>query len=256
MSLNSFDSKDLAIDVQGLNKSFRSGFLGRKKKVLSEITFSVPSGKTTGFVGNNGSGKTTSLKCILQFIQPDTGQIHFWGKVADDQLKTKLGYLPERPYLYEFCTAMEYLKIHWRLGEIKGVTQAHLFKEKAFEVLKKVNLFEARDRTLRSFSKGMLQRVGIAQALLHDPKLLILDEPMSGLDPDGRFLVKEILKEEKKRGTTIFFSSHLLQDMEELCEYLVVVHLGQILYNGSLAQFTEKYKNLELAFQMFKESKR
>ena len=122
--------------------------------------------------------------------------------------------------------------------------------------LKKVNLFEARDRTLRSFSKGMLQRVGIAQALLHDPKLLILDEPMSGLDPDGRFLVKEILKEEKKRGTTIFFSSHLLQDMEELCEYLVVVHLGQILYNGSLAQFTEKYKNLELAFQMFKESKR
>lgn len=250
------DEKKVAIHVNGLNKSFRSGFLGRKKQVLHDISFVVPSGLTTGFVGNNGSGKTTSLKCILQFIQPDQGQIHFWGKSADDELKLKLGYLPERPYLYEFCTAMEYLKIHWDLGAVRGVTQAGQFQSKAEETLKKVNLFEARHRAMRSYSKGMLQRVGIAQALLHDPKLLILDEPMSGLDPDGRFMVKEILSAEKKRGTTIFFSSHLLQDMEELCEHLVVVHHGRILYNGALSQFTEKYKNLEIAFQAFKEAQR
>lgn len=245
-----------AIDVQGLEKSFRSGFWGRKKQVLNQVSFSVPTGKTTGFVGNNGSGKTTSLKCILQFIRPEAGNVRFWGKPMDDQLKLKLGYLPERPYLYEFCTGIEYLKIHWHLGSIRGETEKFSFQERAEAVLKKVNLFEARNRPLRGYSKGMLQRVGIAQALLHEPQLLILDEPMSGLDPDGRFMVKEILKEEKKRGTTIFFSSHLLQDMEELCEHLVVVHQGQILYNGSLVQFVEKYKNLEVAFQAFKESKK
>jgi ABC-2 type transport system ATP-binding protein len=245
-----------AIFVEGLNKSFRTGFFGFKKQVLHDISFNVPSGKTTGFVGNNGSGKTTSLKCILQFIQPDQGKIQFWGQPVSDELKLKLGYLPERPYLYEFCTGMEYLKIHWHLGAVKGMTKSGQFSEKAEEVLKKVNLFDARHKTLRNYSKGMLQRVGIAQALLHDPKLLILDEPMSGLDPDGRFLVKEIIREEKKRGTTIFFSSHLLQDMDELCEHLVVVHHGKILYNGDLEKFTEKYKNLEVAFQAFKEAQK
>ena len=253
---NSADLSASAIEVSGLQKSFRSGFLGRPKQVLNQISFSVPAGKTTGFVGNNGSGKTTSLKCILQFIRPDAGEIRFWGKSMDDQLKLKLGYLPERPYLYEFCTGIEYLKIHWHLGEVKGQSDRHSFQMRAESVLKKVNLFEARNRQLRHYSKGMLQRVGIAQALLHEPQLLILDEPMSGLDPDGRFMVKEILKEEKKRGTTIFFSSHLLQDMEELCEHLVVIHQGQVLYHGGLVQFVEKYKNLEVAFQAYKESKK
>lgn len=244
---------DKAIEVQNVLKSFKVGFLGKKKQILKDISFHVPQGKTTGFVGNNGSGKTTSLKCILQFITPDSGDILFWGKELNQQSKNKIGYLPERPYLYEFLTGMEYLKFHWNLADHD---KPRNFLQRAHDSLKKVNLFEARDTLLRKYSKGMLQRIGIAQAIIHEPELLILDEPMSGLDPDGRFLVKEILKEEKKRGTTIFFSSHLLQDMEELCSHLCAIHEGNMIYNGDLTTFISQYKNLELAFQAHKDNQK
>ncbi len=242
-----------AIEVKNLNKSFKVGFLGRSKQILKDISFHVPLGETTGFVGNNGSGKTTSLKSILQFIHPDSGLIHFFDKPLDMKSKNRIGYLPERPYLYEFLTGMEYLKFHWDLADH---AQKRDFIERAHSALKKVNLFEARDTVLRKYSKGMLQRVGIAQAIIHGPELLILDEPMSGLDPDGRFLVKEILREEQKRGTTIFFSSHLLQDMEELCAHLCAIHQGKMIYDGKLDSFMQQYKNLEVAFQAHKENQK
>lgn len=242
---------DNAIEVENLNKSFRVGFWGTKKQILHDVSFSVPLGQTTGFVGNNGSGKTTSLKCLLQFIHPDSGTVRFFGEPLSLASKNRLGYLPERPYLYEFLTGMEYLKFHWNLA---NHTEKRDFKERAHEALKKVNLFHAKDTVLRKYSKGMLQRVGIAQAILHGPQLLILDEPMSGLDPDGRFLVKEILKDEQKRGTTIFFSSHLLQDMEELCSHLCAIHQGKMIHNGSMSSFIQQYSNLEVAFQAHKEN--
>lgn len=241
-------SSESILEVQGLCKTFRSGFFDTKKQVLFDVSFKIPSGCTTGFVGNNGSGKTTTIKCIFQFIHADKGQVYFRGKPLDRMIKSKIGYLPERPYLYEFLSGMEFLRLHWNLCH----DQQRDFIEKAHFALKKVGLFEARDKKLRQYSKGMLQRAGLAQAILNEPELLILDEPMSGLDPDGRLMVKDILVEQKKKGVNIFFSSHLLQDMEELCEHLVVINSGKIIYDGGLTVFMSEYSSLEIAFKAAK----
>lgn len=237
------------LSVKKLNKSFKGQLFEKPKQVLHGVSFSLPEGKTCGFVGNNGSGKTTSIKCILQFIFPDSGEVLFRGKEISSAVKSKIGYLPERPYLYEFLTAMELMAFHWDLCNANRTG----FVERAHVALKRVNLFEAKDKKLRNFSKGMLQRAGLAQAILNEPELLILDEPMSGLDPDGRIMVKEILHEQKKKGVNIFFSSHLLQDMEELCEHLVVINSGRIIYDGTLGEFMSTYKSLEDAFKAAKE---
>lgn len=236
------------LEVKNLCKSFRSGFLEKRKQVLFDVSFSLPEGKTSGFVGNNGSGKTTSIKCIFEFIKPEKGEVFFKSHKLDREMKAKIGYLPERPYLYEFLSGMELLRLHWNL------CHAHRgdFIEKAHHALKKVGLYEARDKKLRQYSKGMLQRAGLAQAILNEPELLILDEPMSGLDPDGRLMVKDILFEQQKKGVNIFFSSHLLQDMEELCHHLVVINGGRIIYDGSLQSFMSEYSSLEAAFKAAK----
>ncbi len=232
--------------VEKLNKAFARSFYEKKRQVLFDVDFAIPFQKTTGFVGNNGSGKTTTIKCLFEFIKKDSGKILFFDQVLSAELKKKIGYLPERPYLYEFLTGMEFLKFYWQLSQMGNSKD---FFAKAHSTLKLVGLYEVRDRVLRNFSKGMLQRIGLAQALLHDPEFLILDEPMSGLDPDGRLMVKDILKEEQKKGVSIFFSSHLLQDMEELCQHLVVIHHGRILYNGELKPFMSRFPTLEEAFR-------
>lgn len=238
-----------ALSVEGLNKTFRGGLFEKDRHVLRDVSFSLGEGKTVGFVGSNGSGKTTTIKCLFNFIRPDSGQIRFFGQELGNDVKTRIGYLPERPYLYEFLTGEEFLKLHWNLC-YGSMTKD--FSERAMDSLRMVDLVEAKDRRLRTYSKGMLQRIGIAQAILTRPELLILDEPMSGLDPDGRAMVKDILREEQKRGVTLFFSSHLLQDMEELCSELVVINKGQILYTGALPTFMAEYQSLEKAFQVLK----
>lgn len=237
-----------AIEVNQLSKSFRVGAFAQPKQVLFDLNFKVREGTTTGFVGANGSGKTTSLKCLLEFIFPEKGEIQFFGSELTRKSKEKIGYLPERPYFHEFLTGMEFLKFHWRLlGQ-----PDKFFQEKALSALKKVDLTHAKDRFLRSYSKGMLQRIGLAQSILSDPRLLILDEPMSGLDPDGRLMVKDILREQQKNGITLFFSSHLLQDMEELCEDLLIINKGHILYNASMSGFMSKFPTLEQAYRQFR----
>lgn len=229
------DAGKFVLQIQDLKKSFKADFLAQSKLVLPGLSFAVSSGKTTGFVGVNGAGKTTTLKCVLGFVRPDSGKIDFFGQgLLDKKKKEKIGYLPERPYFYEFLTAFEFLKFHW---DLSGGGQG--FNDRAREVLSKVNLLNVEDKRLRSFSKGMLQRVGLAQALLRKPSFLILDEPMSGLDPDGRALIKDIIQEEKERGTSIFFSSHLLGDMDELCDELVVIDQGQLVFSGALQDFTQ-----------------
>lgn len=236
-----------AIQVENLVKSLPQGFVG-KVEVLHKITFNVPKGQACGFVGNNGAGKTTTLKCLLEFLNPDSGHVLFFNEKLSVEGRKKIGYLPERPYLYEFLTAWSFLKFHWNLT----YPTSQGFEERAAAVLKTVGLYEARDKQMRKFSKGMLQRAGLAQALIHNPDLLILDEPMSGLDPDGRYMVKNILRELKAQGKTLFFSSHLLEDVEELCENLVVIHHGSVLYYGGAQQFRQQYKNLEEAFAAVK----
>ncbi len=235
------------IEVKDLVKRLPAGFIG-KTEVLHKVSFKVPQGVACGFVGNNGAGKTTTLKCLLEFLNPDAGEILFFGEKLTVQSRIRLGYLPERPYLYEFLTAWEFLKFHWNLTF--PTTQG--FSEQAESVLKLVGLYEHRHKVMRKYSKGMLQRAGLAQALIHNPDLMILDEPMSGLDPDGRLLVKNILRKLKAQGKTLFFSSHLLEDVDELCEYVVIIHHGYILYHGPLAEFKRQYHTLEEAFAAVK----
>lgn len=206
----------------------------KPKLILKEITFEVPQGSLTGFIGVNGSGKTTTIKTLLDFIHPTSGEIDFFGQRGlSAELKQRIGFMPERPYFYDFLTGEEFLELHWKL---RGGASDSQFNERCTQTLQAVDLERGRKLRLRQFSKGMLQRIGIAQAILHKPELLILDEPMSGLDPDGRFLIKNIIRKLHSSGTTIFFSSHLLQDMEELCDRLVIIDQGNIIFEGAIQE--------------------
>jgi ABC-2 type transport system ATP-binding protein len=223
-----------------VKKSFSEGFLSRPKPVIQEASFSLKKGRSTGFVGANGSGKTTLLKLALGFIFPTSGLIEYPSSDNDfTSFKRNLGYLPERPYYYDFLTAYEFLKMHWSLGGAK-VQEKRSFIEEASRVLKQVKLDKEGPHRLRTFSKGMLQRMGIAQALLHNPQYLILDEPMSGLDPDGRYEMRSLLKQEKQKGRTLFFSSHLIEDVEALCDDVVIITKGIISFSGSIQKLKEE----------------
>jgi ABC-2 type transport system ATP-binding protein len=237
------------LEVENLEKAVHRGLFQKDRAILKNVTFQLPYGETSGFVGSNGSGKTTTIKCILQFIKANRGNVKFFGQPLSSEIKNKIGYLPERPYLYEFLTGLEFLRLHWNL--CYGFSQGD-FYERSIDSLKKVDLMAAKDQRLRTYSKGMLQRIGLAQAILTRPDFLILDEPMSGLDPDGRIMVKEILRGEHQRGVSIFFSSHLLQDMEELCSHLVVINGGRIIFDGEIKQFISQFESLEKAFSYHK----
>lgn len=211
------------------------------KEVLKDVHFHLPQGSLTGFIGVNGAGKTTTLKSLLEFIIPREGKISFFGEDGlTSSARQKIGFLPERPYFYEYLTGREFLGLHWKL---RGHLLDKAFEIRLQEVLESVDLVRGRDLKLRQYSKGMLQRIGIAQAIFHKPQLLILDEPMSGLDPDGRQLVKNIIKGLHQQGITIFFSSHLLQDMEELCDRLIIIDNGRIIYEGTLSALWSKHSD-------------
>lgn len=204
----------------------------KPKLVLKGISFSIPKGSLTGFIGVNGAGKTTTIKTLLDFIHLKSGKVEFFGQQGlSHQSRQRLGFMPERPYFYDFLTGREFLALHWKL---RGEKLNEKFEARCNEVLKEVDLERGKSIRLRQFSKGMLQRIGIAQSIIHKPEFLILDEPMSGLDPDGRYLIKKIIKKLHSEGTTIFFSSHLLQDMEELCNRLVIIDQGEIIFEGTL----------------------
>lgn len=222
---------ELALKVSNLKQELVSS--GAKPKlVLKGLNFEIPKGDLTGFIGVNGAGKTTTIKALLNFIHPFQGEILFFGERGLSQNgRQRLGFMPERPYFYEFLTGREFLALHWKL---RGFSVDTHFESQCDEALRAVDLERAKSLRLRQFSKGMLQRIGIAQSIIHNPEFLILDEPMSGLDPDGRLLIKQIIRDLHAKGTTIFFSSHLLQDMEELCNRLVVIDQGNIIYQGSL----------------------
>jgi ABC-2 type transport system ATP-binding protein len=243
-----------ALTVKELSKTFKGGIFERPKQALKNVSFSVKSERVTGFVGVNGSGKTTSLKCIFNFIKPDSGEVLFFDHhPISSEIKSRIGFFPERPYLYEFLTAHEFLKFHWDLG---GGGPG--FLEARDRVLSEVNLKGVESRRLKGFSKGMLQRIGIAQAILKKPDFLILDEPMSGLDPDGRILIKQIIRNLAQQKTTIFFSSHLLHDLDELCQDLVVIDGGEVLFQGALNDFKKTMGevddlSLEEAFRKLKQ---
>jgi len=210
----------------------------KKHEALKGITFELREKRVTGFLGANGAGKTTTLKCALGFIHHDSGEIDFFGKgPVSEEIKSRIGFLPERPYFYEYLTGREYLEFCARLN--KNWTKKEL-EINVSRTLEQVELVQASSRALREYSKGMLQRIGLAQALIHKPEFIILDEPMSGLDPDGRYKMNQILKETAESGTTVFFSSHLLHDAESLCQDLVIVAHGRVVYQGTMESLLDR----------------
>lgn len=218
------------VEVEALTKSYRSPMTRKKVEALKDVSFAIHSGVITGFLGANGAGKTTTIKCLLELAFADSGKTIFFGKPGlTNEAKSKIGFLPERPYFYDYLTGREFLRFY---GQISGRIPRADLDGRAQSLLDRVGLAHAGDRPLRGYSKGMLQRIGIAQALIHKPEFIILDEPMTGLDPDGRHEVREIIREVAAQGTAVFFSSHHLSDAESLCERLVILKKGHLVFEG------------------------
>ena len=215
-----------AIEIQGLEKSYKTGFFGNKlKQGLKPLTLAVEDGEVFGCLGPNGAGKTTTLKLLLGLVFPSAGTARILGcELGDINVKRFIGFLPEQPYFYDHLTPLELLDYYARLSGVDGRER----KRKVDAALARVGIRESRKTQLHKFSKGMLQRVGIAQAIVHDPKLVLLDEPMSGLDPIGRREVRDLVQELNEEGKTIFFSTHILSDAETLCDRVAVLHKGEL----------------------------
>jgi ABC-2 type transport system ATP-binding protein len=195
----------------------------------------VEDGEIFGFLGPNGAGKTTTLKLLMGLIRPTSGSARILGMELDDpRMKAQIGFLPEQPYFYDYLTAQELLRYFAQLSEVPAKEQL----SKISEMLERVGLKDSAGVQLRKFSKGMLQRVGIAQAILHDPKVVFLDEPMSGLDPMGRREVRTLIEQLKHEGKTVFFSTHILSDAEALCDRVAVINLGELKGVGRVADLT------------------
>jgi ABC-2 type transport system ATP-binding protein len=219
------------LQIENLNKAFRTGFIPRRKEILRGISLSVNSGEIFGYLGPNGAGKTTTLKCILGLIFPDKGQIEIFGRPhLSLEGKQRLGYLPENPYFYDHLTGREFLDFYGRLFRSNKKER----EEKTRSLLGLVGMERARDLQLRKFSRGMLQRIGLAQALINDPQILFLDEPLGGLDPLGRKEIRDIILRLKQEGKTVFLCSHILQDIEMICDRVAIIVSGKVISQGAL----------------------
>lgn len=227
-----------AIVIEGLTKTFWSGWPGRPSvTVLDGLTLSIGQGEIYGFLGPNGSGKTTTLKILLGLMHATTGRVEVLGKPAGNvMVRKRIGFLPESPYFYDYLTAEEFLTFY---GHLAGLDRVELNK-RVTHLLEIVGLVDARTRQLRKFSKGMLQRVGLAQALIHDPELVILDEPMSGLDPVGRKEVRDLILGLRDQGKTVFFSTHIIPDVEMICDRVGVLAKGKLLATGRVEELVTR----------------
>jgi ABC-2 type transport system ATP-binding protein len=215
-----------AIEIRGLKKSYAVGFWKKTERWgLRELSLAVQDGEIFGCLGPNGAGKTTTLKLLMGLIYPTAGEARILGmELHDPRVKTQIGFLPEQPYFYDYLTPRELLGYYARLSGMPAGDAA----ARIAPMLKRVGMEDQADTQLRKFSKGMLQRVGIAQAIIHDPKVVFLDEPMSGLDPVGRREVRDLIEGLREEGKTVFFSTHILSDAETLCDRVAVLHKGEL----------------------------
>ena len=224
---------DLVIRVEQLAKTFVVGFRRRQVPAVRGVSFTVERGEIFGFVGPNGAGKTTTIKMLMGLIFPSSGQLEVLGHpVPSLAAKRRLGFLPEQPYFYEHLSGAELLDLMGSLCEVPRP----LRRQRAAALLEQVGIAGAAKRPLRKYSKGMLQRLGLAQALINDPELVVLDEPMSGLDPIGRKEIRDLIAGLKRQGKTVFFSTHILSDVELLCDRCAIIVGGAIQDVGPLRQ--------------------
>lgn len=241
-----------AIRFLGLEKVYKEGFWRTSKLVLKNVSFDVPKGQIFGFLGANGAGKTTSIKVALGLQSATRGKVEIFGEsVENAHSRSRIGFLPERPYFHLNLAADEFLDFHRRLygtpipGKNRPTNQ---------ELLKLVGLPDVGEKLLRNFSKGMLQRIGLAQSLINDPDLVILDEPMSGLDPVGRREVRNLMVELNRMGKTVFFSSHILADIESICQRIAFLEKGELKYCGKIEDlFARETLEYEIIFRPAKE---
>jgi ABC-2 type transport system ATP-binding protein len=227
-----------AIEILDLEKTYSVGFWRKRPKLaLRPLRLTIEEGEVFGYLGPNGAGKTTTLKLLMGLVFPTAGTARILGMALDDpRMKSRIGFLPEQPYFYDHLSARELLNYY---GQLSGMP-AKSRSARVEQMLARVGLSDSAGVQLRKFSKGMLQRVGLAQAILHDPKLVFLDEPMSGLDPMGRREVRDLIQELRHEGKTVFFSTHILSDAEALCDRVGIIHQGELRGVGAVAEWTSQ----------------
>lgn len=228
------------VSFDQVSKRFKRDFWKNDFQALSNISFSIKRGAVTGFLGANGAGKTTTIRILLDLITPTTGKIQFDASfgASRKEIFSKIGFLPERPYFYPNLTGREFLIYMAKLCGMSGVD----IKNGIVYWSERLDVAHALDRKLKTYSKGMLQRIGFASTCIHHPELLILDEPLSGLDPIGRKEFKDIMIDLHKEGKTIFFSSHIVSDVEEICQDVVILEKGKLLYSGEIETLISKHE--------------
>lgn len=240
------------IVTENLTKSYVSGWPGRPPFVaLDGLSLTVGRGEIFGFLGPNGAGKTTTLKILLGLVRATSGSALLLGQPAGDvETRRRIGFLPESPYFYDYLTAEEFLGFY---GQLAGLNRAAI-AQRITDLLHLVGLVDARARQLRKFSKGMLQRIGLAQALIHDPELVILDEPMTGLDPVGRKQVRDLILSLRDRGKTVFFSTHILHDVEMVCDRVGIMMKGRLVASGRVDELVRQdhTRSVEIVCQHIK----
>jgi ABC-2 type transport system ATP-binding protein len=231
--------------LENVRKTFKTGFIPKTKEILKGISFTVGEGEIFGYLGPNGAGKTSTIKCVLGLLFPDSGKIELFGRPhLDPGAKKKLGFLPENPYFYDYLSGEEFLDFYAQLFGIAKPVR----RERIGTLLDRVGMKKAAGLQLRKFSRGMLQRIGLAQALINEPSFVILDEPLGGLDPIGRKEIRDIILRLRDEGKTVVLSSHILQDIEMICDRVAIIVAGRILSQGRLSDLiSEKVLFTEVA---------
>lgn len=236
------------LKLTNIKKVFKADLLSQPFVALDNVSFDIPDGAIVGFLGANGAGKTTSLKIIMDFIRADSGSVEFSDRLGNSKLDIfkNIGFLPERPYFYPNLTGKEFLLM---LGTLSETPKAVLDKNIHFWA-ERFSIAHALSRQLKTYSKGMLQRIGFLASILHDPEFIILDEPLSGLDPIGRKELKDVIVELHKTGKTIFFSSHVVPDIEEMCDRVIFLEKGKLVYDGSVQALIHSSPTEEISFKV------